>query len=421
MEKAKTPRRTSPARPSSKAGTASSSRRRTTRHGHGDESGGLERETNGAVKLGVEATAVSPYLFLDKRRHGEKNAHSEVEDKDVNVKQVVKIAISAMDYKEYKETGEVPDAMEQTFLLTNQLSITQDLALTVQGPFSIESAKTMTLPHPGIRDPSKAEWNTDRGKLFRLPPLESVEVSVSFKPTVTPLSDGSRDDIDESKDMKLDAAGRLKVLYSTGQTQFVELKGELLRPTVAVQPSDYHYGTVHVEEDSSAIIYVCNPTLVTANYRIVHIPAVPPKRARMILDAGAELNQRHTDDPSAFEFSEYEGTQPGPTLPLPSSGYCLPDDKNRKKKDPVFTKTSMSLTWRTGAEADLDFGEKLRSVNASNPRNPRAITVRFKPGKDKRYKCRFRFEVEEGLGFDVVLTGRGTYKENGKRRPPPHV
>ena len=113
---------------SSKVGTASSSRRKTARHAHGDEAGGLERETNGAVKLGVEAMAVSPFLFLDKRRHGEKNAHSEVEDKDVNVKQVVKISISAMDYKSYKETGEVPDAMEQTFLLTNQLSISQVIA-----------------------------------------------------------------------------------------------------------------------------------------------------------------------------------------------------------------------------------------------------------------------------------------------------
>ena len=244
---------------------------------------------------------------------------------------------------------------------------------------------------------------------------------MSFKPTVTPLSDGSRDDIDESKDMKLDAAGRLKVLYSTGQTQHVELKGELLRPTVAVQPSDYHYGTVHVESDSSAIIYVCNPTLVTANYKIVHVPAVPPKRARMILDAGAELNQLHADEPSAFEFSEYEGSQPGPTLPLPSSGYCLPDDKNRNRSNPVFTKTAMSLTWRTGESADLDIGEKLRSVNVKNPRNPRAITVRFNPKLDKRYKSRYRFVVEEGLGFDVVLTGRGTYKEDGKRRPPPHV
>ncbi|GMH97171.1 hypothetical protein TrVE_jg7849 [Triparma verrucosa] len=403
---------------SSKTGTASSSRRKTARHG--DDAGGLERETNGAVKLGVEAMAVSPFLFLDKRRHGEKNAISEVDDKDVDVKQVVKISISAMEYKEYKETGELPDAMEQTFLLTNQLSISQDLALTCQGPFVLESAKTMSLPHPSYKNPSSEEWNTDRGRLFRLPPLESVEVSVSFKPKVTPLSDGSRDDVDESRDMKLDAQGRLKIKFNTGQTQFVELKGELLRPTVAVQPSDYHYGTVHVEEEQDIIVYVCNPTLVTANYKITHIPEIKPKRKRMILDPDNELNKAHTDDPSVFIFSEYEGSQAGPTLPLPSSGYCLPDDKNRKKHAPVFEKTSMSLTWR-GEESDLEFGEKLRKVNTINPRNPRAITVKFKPGLDKRYRSRFRFEVEEGLGFDVLLTGRGTYIEHGKRFAPPHV
>ncbi|GMH80067.1 hypothetical protein TL16_g08388 [Triparma laevis f. inornata] len=403
---------------SNKTGTASSSRRKTARHG--DDAGGLERETNGAVKLGVEAIAVSPFLFLDKRRHGEKNAISEVDDKDVDVKQVVKISISAMEYKEYKATGELPDAMEQTFLLTNQLSISQDLALTCQGPFVLETANTMSLPHPNYKNPGGEEWNTDKGKLFRLPPLESVEVSVSFKPKVTPLSDGSRDDVDESRDMKLDAQGRLKIVYSTGQTQFVELKGELLRPTVAVQPSDYHYGTVHVEEEQDIIVYVCNPTLVTANYKITHIPEIPAKRKRMILDPDNELNKSHTDDPSVFIFSEYEGSQAGPTLPLPSSGYCLPDDKNRKKHAPVFEKTSMSLTWR-GEESDLEFGEKLRKVNTINPRNPRAITVKFKPGLDKRYRSRFRFDVEEGLGFDVLLTGRGTYIENGKRFAPPHV
>lgn len=373
------------------------------------------------MQLGVSGTAVSPYLFLDKRRHGEKNAISEVEDKDVVVKQVVKISISAMEYKHFQNTGEVSDDMEQTFLLTNQLSISLDLALNLQGPFKIESAKTMTIPHPNYKNPSKEGWNTERGRLFRLPPNESVEVSVSFQPKVTPLSDGTRDDIDESKDMKLDAAGRLKIKYSTGQEQFIEMKGELLRPLVAIQPSSYHYGMCHVEDDQDIIVYVNNPTLVQANYKIVHIPEIKSKRQRMILDPDNELNKEHFDDPSAFVFSEYEGSQQGPTLPLPSSGFCLPDDKNRKRVDPVFTKSNMSLTWRSGDPRDLEFGEKLRKVNKVNPRHPRAITVKFKPHLDKRYRSRFRFEVEEGSGFDVVFSGRGTYIEHGKKNAPPHV
>ena len=404
----------------SRGGTGAGSRRATKRGGdHHD--GALERETMGAVKLGVSARAIAPYLFLDKRRHGEKNAISEVEDKDVNVKQVIKIAINAMEYKHFQRTGEVSDDMEQTFLLTNQSSISIDLALTMQGPFKIEKATTMTIPHPNYNNPGKEDWNTDRGQLFRLPPNESVEVSASFLPKVTPLSDGTRDDIDESKDMKLDAAGRLKIKYSTGQEQFVEMKGQLLRPLVAVQPSSYHYGMCHVEEEQDIIIYVSNPTLVVANYKIVHIPEIKSKRQRMILDPDNELNKEHFDDPSVFVFSEYEGSQEGPTLPLPSSGYCLPDDKNRKIHAPVFKKSNMSLTWKSGDPRDLEVGEKLRKLNQINPRNPRAISVKFKPHLQKRYRSRFRFEVEEGSGFDVVFSGRGTYIEHGKHNAPPHV
>ena len=401
-------------------GTASSGRRQTKRAGN-DDGGGLERETMGAVKLGVGATAISPNLFLDKRRHGEKNAISEVEEKDIDIKQVIKISISAMEYKHFKLTGEVSDDMEQTFLLTNQLSISLDLALTSEGPFKIESAKTMTIPHPNYNNPGKEPWNTDKGRLFRLPPLESVCVSVSFQPKVAPLSDGSRDDIDESKDMKLEAAGRLKIKFSTGQEQYVQLKGELLRPLVAVQPSTYHYGMCHIEDEHNIIVYVNNPTLVIANYKIVHIPEVRVQRPRMILDPDNELNKEHFDDPSVFKFSEYEGSQVGPTLPLPSSGYCLPHDKNRKKSNPVFSPSNMSLTWKSGDNRDLEIGEKLRKMNEINSRNPRAITIKFKPHLDKRYRSRFRFEVEEGSGFDVVLTGRGTYIENAKKNKPPHV
>jgi hypothetical protein len=406
--------------------SAGASKRKTKIHNASAEEGGsLERETMGAVKLSVNALAIRPWLYLDKRRHGEKNAITEGEDKEV--KQVIKFSISAMEYKEYKETKQVSDEMEQTFVLTNQKSIPFEFAINVEGPYKILSCRTLSLPHPMYNTPGKIPWNVDKGRPFMLPPNESIEISVGFFPTVTPMSDGSRDDIDESRDMKLEAAGRLKVGFSTGQTQFVELKGEMIRPLVAVSPSDYHFGVVHVEEHHDIMLFVINPTTVTANYKITHIPYEKPKRGRMILDPDNELNQSHEDAPDVFEFSEYEGNQPGPTLPLPSAGYCLPDDKNRLHGHhngagkPVFEKSAMGLTWKTGMNSDLVIDKKLRKLNSVNPRQPRAISVKFKPHLNKRYKSRFRFEVEEGSGFDVLLTGRGSYEENQKRAPPPHV
>jgi len=392
-----------------------------------DEGGSLERETMGAVKLSVDAMAIRPWLNLDKRRHGEKNALSEEGD-DVEIKQIIKFSISAMEYKHYKETREVSDEMEQTFLLTNSKSIPFEFALNVEGPYKMLSCKTLSLPHPKYSTPGRLPWNVEKGRPFILPPNESVEISVGFFPKVVPLSDGSRDDIDESKGMKLDASGRLKVTFSTGQTQFVEMKGEMIRPLVAVSPSDYHFGIVHVEEHHDIMLFVINPTTVTANYKITHVPFMEPKRQRMILDPDNELNREHVDEPDVFEFSEYEGSQRGPTLPLPTAGYCLPDDKNRLHhhggghgKGPVFDKDAMGLTWKSGMHSDLVIDDKLRKMNSVNPRMPRAISVKFKPGLNKRYKSRFRIEVDEGCGADVLLTGRGTYEENKRKAPPPHV
>ena len=412
-------------------GTSGTGRRKTRVVGGSshDDGGSLERETMGAVKLGVVATAIRPWLYLDKRRHGEKLTE---DDEDKEVTQAVKFSISATEYKEFIRTKEVSDEMEQTFLLTNRKSIPFEFEVSVEGPYRILSGKTLALPHPNFVAPKFGTAHAlIQGLPFILPPNESVELSVGFFPKVTPLSDGSRDDIDESRDMKLEASGRVRVAFATGQEQFVDLKGELIRPLVAVSPSDYHFGTVHVEEHHDIMLFVINPTTVAANYKITHVPNVEPKRKRMVLDPTAELNRAHEDDPRVFEFSEYEGSQHGPTLPLPSAGYCLPDDKNRLHhhhghggrpgRGPVFEKTATGLTWKTGNTSDLNIDEKLRNLNAVNPRHPRAITVKFNPNLDRRYRSRFRFEVEEGSGFDVLLAGRGTYEENGKKAPQPRV
>jgi len=203
-------------------GTAGGKRGRKTvrKHAGGDDSGGLERETFGAVKLNLSSKVIQPWLYLDKRRHGEKNALVDIPEEDIRVNQNLKWSISAMELKEWKATGEYSDAMEETFLMTNTRSIPLELALTSSGPFKIVEAVTLALPHPLAHTPSKCPWNVERGKLFSLPPGESVEISVAFLPEVSPLSDGSRDDIDESKEMKLDAKGRLKIFFATGQEQY---------------------------------------------------------------------------------------------------------------------------------------------------------------------------------------------------------
>ena len=49
---------------------------------------------------------------------------------------------------------------------------------------------------------------------------------------------------------------------------------------------------------------------------------------------------------------------------------------------------------------------------AAKGRAPIAVTVRFNPKLPVKYRSRFRFEVNKGEGFDLLLEGTGTLAEN---------
>lgn len=54
-------------------------------------------------------------------------------------------------------------------------------------------------------------------------------------------------------------------------------------------------------------------------------------------------------------------------------------------------------------------------------RASRTITVKFSPKDAAIYRSRFRFIVEDGEGFDVLLSGKGTYSEHLKRSKFPKI
>jgi hypothetical protein len=43
---------------------------------------------------------------------------------------------------------------------------------------------------------------------------------------------------------------------------------------------------------------------------------------------------------------------------------------------------------------------------------PRKIMVNFKPKKNILYKSMFRFVVENGMNYDVIFKGKGSYEED---------
>lgn len=42
---------------------------------------------------------------------------------------------------------------------------------------------------------------------------------------------------------------------------------------------------------------------------------------------------------------------------------------------------------------------------------PHQVTIMFKPETNVLYKSKFRLTVTEGLTFDIVVKGRGSYEE----------
>ena len=54
-------------------------------------------------------------------------------------------------------------------------------------------------------------------------------------------------------------------------------------------------------------------------------------------------------------------------------------------------------------------------------RTPRGIKVTFRPPAARTFRSRFRFQVDHGEGFDVVLSGAGTYEEDTRPNRAPKV
>ena len=83
----------------------------------------------------------------------------------------------------------------------------------------------------------------------------------------------------------------------------------------------------------------------------------------------------------------------------------------------VFTQSVTTVKWNQ----DTSLEANLRRRNDDNPRAPRPIKVTFRPSKNRSYQSRFRFEVKEGEGFDLLVSGRGTYQEDTTPNPQPTV
>jgi hypothetical protein len=147
------------------------------------------------------------------------------------------------------------------------------------------------------------------------------------------------------------------------------LKGEVLYPVINSSPPEKHFGLTHTENEATCVIHLANPTLVDAEWKLVHVPCI----------TSGSRNASFVDDPEVFRFDVRYGKLFGPTLPLEDAGLKPPQGFSAKKVE-----------------------EKVL---------PQCIHVTFKPSKAANFRSRFRFAVSGGEGSDIYLTGEGTYEE----------
>ncbi|CAN0002931.1 unnamed protein product, partial [Sphacelaria rigidula] len=120
--------------------------------------------------------------------------------------------------------------------------------------------------------------------------------------------------------------GKVGISFSTGHSQAIWLRGEVLRPMISISPATHSFGPIHTERKGGATLFLGNPTYVDAEWSLSHIPAPPPKKSRKDT---ADAAPGFVDDPTVFFFKETSGTCVGVKLPLSSSAACLPEDWNR--------------------------------------------------------------------------------------------
>ncbi len=198
--------------------------------------------------------------------------------------------------------------------------------------------------------------------IFTLPSYTNVVVTIRY-PYKSHMDTTAQTSIIETKK---ETHGLLTAMFSNGDTQEIDLHAEIIYPLLVASPAEHNFGTIHVDRSVAIPIYLANPTVVDADWKLVHVPAI--------------TQHRFIDDPAVFNFNISGGRIEGPTLQLDAAGVHPPQGGliNRKK----------------------DLTE---------------LKVDFSPQNSAHYRSRFRFTVKGGESFDILLTGEGTVYENADK------
>ncbi|RLN87722.1 hypothetical protein BBJ28_00015081, partial [Nothophytophthora sp. Chile5] len=289
--------------------------------------------------------------------------------------------------------------------LVNRLGSRLTFRLESSGPFAVAQADSLAPRHPlSLADlPPAHRRSTAQGEsyMFMLPPQMAVRIDLRFIPTTSMTSASSasstttpspslttKPSTPEQQPLHYQIDGELRVKFATRSVQTIRLVAVVLRPAVVASPSVFFFGRVHLSSSRVVVLRLANPTAVTARFAVQHMPR--PKPVSRAQHQEMRVHHAHLlDEPGVFTFSALSGELQGPTTSLKSAGGWLPT---------------------TDSTRDL-LGE---NASTTHPlvHAPLELQVEFRPRESgRRYKSRFRFAVEHGRGFEVVLEGAGHLDE----------
>ena len=343
--------------------------------GHKKTEGPDDAPIDGAVSLVVNVSLVEPKLILD-------------QDPDLDGDHTINFSSTTAIVARYNKQKKMDPSLRQRTSMKNPLDVPVECTLEATPPFRVASVRT-------------ASFVLKQQEPFTLAPRESMSVELHFEP---PKSQ-STEKPDPSR-LKIDYDGSLTAHFHTGQTQVIRLHGDVLRPLVIAAPAVYDFGLVSTVESTSLTVFLSNPSDITAEWSIVHVPMT--KSSEDVIDA-----------PDVFAWAHQSGQQRGPTLPVTAAAGRLPKDVNRSE-DALFPQSITALSWKPNSDGETltTLEDALRSQAQRNPRQPTPLAVTFTPTSNVRYASRFRFLVKHGVHFDVLVSGQGSYDEIGR---PPHL
>ncbi|CEG35731.1 uncharacterized protein PHALS_00066 [Plasmopara halstedii] len=277
-----------------------------------------------------------------------------------------------------------PSHLRQIVLL-NRLGTKVTFRLESEGPFAVTNAVSLAPRHPlsskNLSAAHRRPSTMSESHIFLLPPQMSVHIDLRFLPANFQTSHLPNFQCNSLQSLHNQIDGELRVLFSTQSIQTIRLTAVVLRPAIVVSPSIINFGQVTTSR--SIVLRLANPTVVPAHFSIQHIPR-PKSITRVQQEEMRRYDAHLIDKPEVFTFSQLTGVLVGPTPVLKSDeGYLDISDsmRVRLRKDTRFCHPFL--------HAPLD------------------LSVDFHPQKDQQYQSRFRFKVENGRDFEIVLKGTG--------------